>query len=73
MVFFVPRLIGERRRFAGMSVAQVAVALDASYQVVVKYESGRVRPPVTTLARLADLFGCEPNDFFATDGSEVAA
>lgn len=71
--FSGPRL-RERRLAAGLKPEHVAVGIDRSYYSVREYELGRVTPPADTLGKLADLFGCQVDDFYTAPGHlEVAA
>ncbi len=56
------------RKAAGSRVEHVAIHLDRSVYTVLEYEHGRVIPPTTVLASLADLYGCSIDDFFEMEG-----
>jgi len=60
----------ERRRAAGLTLEQFAVAVSRSWSTVHEYERGRVTPPTDALPLIAAILDCELDDLFEP---EVAA
>jgi transcriptional regulator with XRE-family HTH domain len=66
---YSPTLLRERRRAAGISQEQLAVAIGRSYSSIRNYEARLVAPPTEVLAALAEVIGCTPENFFAEAAS----
>jgi transcriptional regulator with XRE-family HTH domain len=71
-IFSGPQL-REHRLSAGLKPEHVAIAIDRSTYSVREYELGRVTPSTETLGKLADVFDCPVDAFFATAESPVGA
>ena len=54
--------ISHCRKRAGMTQKQVAEILKVTQGNVSSWESGRIYPPVPTLIKLSDMFGCTVDD-----------
>jgi transcriptional regulator with XRE-family HTH domain len=54
----------EARRASGMSRTVAAYTVGRSVEALVGWESGRNRPRVDTLGRLADVYGIPVGDLF---------
>lgn len=67
---------GERLRYArlaaGLRPEHVAVAICRSVDSVRGYETGRIDPPASLVAKLAAAVGTEPGELFAADTEVVA-
>ena len=50
--------IKEIRVRKGLTQSEVAAALEVSSVVYSRYETGSRQPPIETLVKLADIFGC---------------
>lgn len=63
------RLNSIRRRRVECGLSQVALAkkLDVKQAAVSQWESGRYVPDYVNLKKLAEIFGCEPNDVLCSD------
>jgi DNA-binding XRE family transcriptional regulator len=61
-----------QRELAGLKREHVALAVQRSTHTIREYEWGRVTPSVSTLARIADLFGCSLDQFFKVTAEETA-
>jgi DNA-binding XRE family transcriptional regulator len=59
---FSPHQLRQRRRAAGLSREQVAVAIGRSYWTVAAYEVGRATPPIPVALKLTAMLGCELSD-----------
>jgi ribosome-binding protein aMBF1 (putative translation factor) len=62
----------DQRRLAGFSAAQLAATVDRSEWAVRGYETGRINPPVTVAAGLADALGLPLDRLLADDRQAVA-
>lgn len=69
MPTYSPTQLRERRRAAGLSQEQLAVAIGRSYSSVRFYERGVTTPPADVLTALAVAIGCAPTDFFTEAAS----
>jgi len=59
--------IQKARNAAGLTQDEVAKYLGVHHNTIQQYEVGVREPSVTTLIRLADMFGCTVNDFVYED------
>lgn len=62
---FSGALVREKRQQAGLRPEHVAVKIERSAFVIYQYETDRTCPPAPILGRLADLFDCSVDDFYA--------
>lgn len=63
--YFCGARLRQLREDAGLSRAEVAVAVGRTAESVYLYELGRIVPPTRMLGELAAALGCDPGDFFA--------
>ena len=56
--------LADARQAAGLRREAVAVAVDRSLPTIVGYELGRVDPPASIVARLADAVGVAAGDLY---------
>ena len=61
------------RSSSGMTQEQVAERLGVTRQALSSYESGRTRPDIDTLIRLAEIYGCTPDDILYGPGGSAKA
>lgn len=54
--------IREMRREAGLTQVQLAARADVHPLTVTRWENGAITPPLSTLKRLAGIFGCRLTD-----------
>jgi transcriptional regulator with XRE-family HTH domain len=59
------------REASGLRREHVAVAIGRGSETVAAYEAGRIDPPASVVASLADALGCDVAEFF--DRAEVVA
>jgi transcriptional regulator with XRE-family HTH domain len=62
---FSPTRLRSARQAAQLRTEELALAVDRSNETIRSYELGRVDPPVTMVAALAEALGCRPGDLFA--------
>lgn len=62
-----------RRETSGQRREAVAVELGRSAETVALYEKNKVDPPASTVAKLADLLGCDAGDLFTSIQAEADA
>lgn len=65
MVQFDGSRLRQARKNAGLRVEHVAVRINRSATSITLYESGKVDPPASVVARLADVCGVEVGDLFS--------
>ena len=58
------------RKKAGLSQAELGAKLGLSNKAVSKWESGKAKPGVDTVHRLADILGVSVDDLLQTESSE---
>jgi transcriptional regulator with XRE-family HTH domain len=66
-------LLRQQRLAAGLKPEHVALEIDRSTYSVREYELGRVTPSTDVLGKLADIFGCPVDDFFAISDAPMGA
>ncbi len=62
-----PAALRAHRRAVGLSRDQAAVAIGRTVSALIKYETRRITPTAYALARLADAYGCDIDDFFTAE------
>jgi hypothetical protein len=70
MIRFSPARLRQVRRNAGIRPEVVAIATDRSVYAVASWERGLASPSADTIATLATVLACEPNDLFDEDGAQ---
>lgn len=63
----------ELRKGIGLTVAQVADAMNVSKMAVYKWEKGLALPGADKLPALADLFGCTIDDLYGREPPQAAS
>ena len=61
---FDPERLKAARRARHLTAEQLATATGRAYPTVTGWESGRIRPSLEALARVADALGCPVDDLF---------
>lgn len=61
---FSGQRLRERRKAARVPGERLAYESGRSLYSIAAYESGRSVPSAEVVARMADVLGCEPGDFF---------
>jgi transcriptional regulator with XRE-family HTH domain len=69
---FSGQRLRDSRKAAGLSVEQLAVTINRSAYSILEYERGRVTPPISVLAAIADAIG-QPIEAFLAQQEEAHA
>ncbi|MFJ3635236.1 helix-turn-helix domain-containing protein [Streptomyces sp. NPDC090112] len=69
---FSGRRLRESRKAAGISIELLALAITRSAYSVLEYERGRVTPPVTVIAAMADVLGRPIDDLLSEEEAHAA-
>ena len=64
MYSFSGQKVRQRRTDLNIPLPQVAVAAERSVESIRAYEAGRSFPSAEVVARMAEVLGCEPGDFY---------
>lgn len=70
---FNAALLKDLRVAAGESQSQVAALLNVTQQAYANYESGKRKPDITTISKLAQHFGVMIESFFADEENKTAS
>lgn len=69
---FDGKALRRQRELRHKRLEEMAVEMGRSYAAIVSYETGRVDPPASVVAVLADNLGCDPGVFFTEVDDDVA-
>ncbi|MEV3988250.1 helix-turn-helix transcriptional regulator [Streptomyces sp. NPDC049837] len=70
--YFSGRRLRESRKAAGISIERLAISIDRSAYSIQEYERGRVTPPTTVLAAIADALGRQVDDLLVEEEVHAA-
>ena len=74
VIEFNPTRLVEARKRRGLRRERAAVTVDRSAGTITLWEHGRIRPNAEQLATLANLYGCDVDEFYdvTSDGEDAA-
>ena len=69
---FSGQRLRETRKAAGVSVEQLALTIGRTAYSIHEYQRGRVTPPTSIMAAIADALDCKVDDLLAEEAADAA-